>query len=282
MAGASTAVIVGIFAASGAGLGFAARSRMRQRRPRISWLVVLFAGLALRGTVEAVALPPAVPVLLASYAFLLAFCVKNIAWPAMSVVTLGLLLGLAPVLANQGMPVGAKALASAGLVDERTGAPERLLGGRHVESSDDSLLPLAEILPLEVASRTLSFGELIALVGMADVMFHAVARRPARRQNKSKVPGSKDDDTASEMKRRLAGLTIEDTGEFVRVLGPAELSPEVYVPSPEPDYVRPGSRRPAAANDGEREADGDREQVTAVARVSIGARRERLRAIPAG
>ena len=172
MAAASTAVLVLMFTVAGASLGAAARSRMRLRRPRISWLVVVVVGLALRFVADSGAAAFQFQLLVASFVLLLIFCGRNLTWPGMTVVALGLVLTLAPTLANRGMPVGTNAALAAGTVS--------LSGARHLQQPGDVLMVLAEILPLRVASRALSFGELITLVGLGDVLFHAVARRPAR------------------------------------------------------------------------------------------------------
>lgn len=119
----------------------------------------------------------AVPLILASYAILLAFCLANLQHAGMGVVFVGIAMNFAVIAANGGMPVRAEAIVAAGIV-ERDEVPALEFGSkRHLEREDDRLMVLADIIPVPVAGEVLSFGDLAMAVGVADVLVHLLRRR---------------------------------------------------------------------------------------------------------
>lgn len=169
--------LVAVALALGALAGIANRSAVRTRAPkRVEWPAAIAAGLALRLVVELVDIPGGVALLVASYGLLLAGCFKNFSWTGTGVVAVGLLLMLAPTVINGGMPVDADALASVGGDTETAALP----GERHLAQPGDDLEILSDIVPVPFTGRVVSFGELIALVGLADVVTNVVARRHRR------------------------------------------------------------------------------------------------------
>ena len=153
------------------------RAAVRTRAPkRVEWPGAIVAGLALRLVVELVDLPGGVALLVFSYGLLLAACFKNFSWTGTGVVAFGLLLMIVPTVVNGGMPVNATALASVG----GTTTSAALSGERHLSQPGDTLDVLGDIVPVPVAGRVVSFGELIALVGVADLVSNVVARRYRR------------------------------------------------------------------------------------------------------
>ncbi|MPY95332.1 MAG: hypothetical protein GEV08_20445 [Acidimicrobiia bacterium] len=153
----------------------------RGRRPAsVRWWGLFPAGLALRALVEVVDLPGGVVLLLASYALLLVGLWRNLAWTGTPIVALGLAACALVVSVDGGTSVSADALEAVGHRD-RAGAGGSLAGERHLEQERDRLAVLGDVVPVPLTGHVTSFGELVALVGLADVAFNAASRRPARR-----------------------------------------------------------------------------------------------------
>lgn len=115
-----------------------------------------------------------------SLAVLAAFAASNTHVTGVAVVGLGLVLNLAAVVLNDGMPVRPGALVAAGVV-ERSDLPTlELAGPRHLETPRDRVPVLGDVLPVPLAREVLSFGDLVILVGTADAV-RDLARRRRRR-----------------------------------------------------------------------------------------------------
>jgi hypothetical protein len=121
---------------------------------------------------------------LVSYAMLLVFALANVRLVGMPVVLLGLVLNIAVIGVNGGMPVRPAAIRT---VDPHVKLAELDFGSkRHLETSDDQLTFLGDTLPVEPIGQVLSFGDLILSFGVADVVFRllkpaGVVRRGRRR-----------------------------------------------------------------------------------------------------
>lgn len=166
--------LVVVAVAAGAFAGLVARASVRTRLPaRVALPGALAAGAALRLAVEAVDLPGGLALLIASYGLLMAGCLANLSWTGSGVVAFGLALMVAPTVINGGMPVDADALGSVGLEVRSAELP----GERHVNQPGDGVDVLNDIVPVPGFGRVVSFGELIVLVGLADVASNVVARR---------------------------------------------------------------------------------------------------------
>ena len=139
----------------------------------------------------------AVPLILASYVLLLVFTALNLHHAGMGVVFVGIALNVAVIGVNGGMPVRADAIVAAGIV-EREQIPSLDFGSkRHLETEDDHLTVLGDIIPVPVAEEVLSFGDLAMSVGVAAVLVNLLRRRrgPAdldlsRRSEGSASPGN--------------------------------------------------------------------------------------------
>jgi hypothetical protein len=119
----------------------------------------------------------AVPLILASYVLLLAFTAVNLHHAGMGVVFVGIALNVAVIGINGGMPVRADAIVAAGIV-ERAQIPTLDFGSkRHLETDDDRLTALGDIIPVPVAEEVLSFGDLAMSVGVAAVLANLLRRR---------------------------------------------------------------------------------------------------------
>jgi hypothetical protein len=107
--------------------------------------------------------------LVVSYVFLLLFCAANLRLRGLAVVAIGIALNGAVIAVNSGMPVRAPKEA----VETTT--------KHHAERPSDKLTPLSDIILVPALRQSLSFGDLIMLVGLVDVLFHC-GRNPATRR----------------------------------------------------------------------------------------------------
>ncbi len=120
----------------------------------------------------------AVPLILTSLVVLLLFAAANIHHPGMGVVLVGIGLNFAVMTINAGMPVRAEAIVSAGIVESEDQIAGLDFGPkRHLETADDRITVLADIIPVPVVEEVLSFGDLAMSVGVADVLVHLLRRR---------------------------------------------------------------------------------------------------------
>lgn len=145
-------------------------SRITDLRFRRLWM--LFGGLALQVALEVVDLPAArqddlgIALLLASYALLLGFGLTNLRIDGMGVVTVGIALNAAVIALNLGMPYRApEGHAVESTVKHR---PER---------PDDVATILADRIVIPPLRVSISFGDLIIAVGLADLCYRG-SRRP--------------------------------------------------------------------------------------------------------
>lgn len=76
-----------------------------------------------------------------------------------------------------------------------------LTAGRQLETSDDLLPELGDILPVPITQQVLSFGDLIALAGLATIASSAMQSRGLKGSGK-KDDGDEDGDHAPEPERR--------------------------------------------------------------------------------
>lgn len=115
-----------------------------------------------------------------SLAVLAAFAASNVHVTGVAVVGLGLVLNLAAVVLNNGMPVRPAALVAAGVVERAELPDAELAAPRHLETPRDRLPVLGDVLPVPIAQEVLSFGDLIILFGTADAVRDLARRRRGR------------------------------------------------------------------------------------------------------
>jgi hypothetical protein len=119
-----------------------------------------------------------VTLILVSYVLLLAFCVLNLRHAGMGVVFVGIALNLVVMGLNGGMPVRREAIVAAGITSSSDDVDVLDFGTkRHLETSDDHLTVLGDIIPVPVAGEVLSFGDLAMSVGVAAVLVNLLRRR---------------------------------------------------------------------------------------------------------
>jgi hypothetical protein len=141
----------------------------------------------------------------ASFALLAVFAASNLRYAGMGVILVGLLMNVATVGANRGMPVQASSIVAAGIVNSPTEvAALDLKAKRHVMTSADHLYWLSDIIPVRLlGGQVLSFGDLVMCIGVVDLVANLLhpfpRRRRARTGRDTKVPDSADDDPDDEV-----------------------------------------------------------------------------------
>ena len=118
--------------------------------------------------------------LVVSYVFLLLFCLANFRLRGLAVVAVGIALNGAVITVDRGMPVRAPKAA----VETTT--------KHHAERPSDKLEPLGDIILLPALRQALSFGDLIMMVGLVDVLFHC-SRNPATRRRVAAAAAAKSE-----------------------------------------------------------------------------------------
>ena len=146
-------------------------------RPRVDRIGLLAVGAGLNALSIVLDGAASVIALAASLAVLIAVAVANRHITGVAVVGLGLLLNLVAVAVNGGMPVRASAMEVAGLVEP--GQTVEVSDPRHIETSEDPLPVLGDVLPVPFANEVVSFGDLIIVLGAADAV-RELSRRRAR------------------------------------------------------------------------------------------------------
>lgn len=116
--------------------------------------------------------------LLASFGLIIVFTARNLTRAGMGVVLLGVAANALVIGVNDGMPVREEAVIRSGLADSDEIDDFDFNSKWHLETEDDQLTFLGDIIPVPGAREVLSFGDLIMAVGVADVIVHLM--RPAR------------------------------------------------------------------------------------------------------
>ena len=115
--------------------------------------------------------------LVVSYVFLLLFCAANLRLRGMAVVAVGIALNGAVITANRGMPIRAPRAA----VETTT--------KHHAERPSDRITGLGDVILVPALRQSLSFGDLIMLVGFVDVLV-LCSRNPATRRRTTTAPAA--------------------------------------------------------------------------------------------
>jgi hypothetical protein len=96
------------------------------------------------------------------------FCGVNRNITGIAVIGAGLVLNLAAVVLDNGMPVRPKALVAADVVDADEVAHHHIRDPRHLETDNDRFGWLGAVVPVPGLRQVISFGDLIVLVGLVD------------------------------------------------------------------------------------------------------------------
>jgi hypothetical protein len=103
-----------------------------------------------------------------SIAVLAAFAGANRNVTGIAVIGLGLVLNLAAVVLDNGMPVRPKALVQADVVEAHELADHEVGSPRHLETDSDAFGWLGAIVPIPGLRVVVTFGDLMILLGLAD------------------------------------------------------------------------------------------------------------------
>lgn len=148
----------------------------------VRWPLVFAAGIAAQLASIAVDGDAGVVLLVASFVLIGVFTARNLTRPGMGVVLVGVAANALVVGVNAGMPVRESAIVRSGLA-ERDEIDELDFNAKwHLETADDDLTFLGDIIPVPGAREVLSFGDLILAVGAADVVVHLMRPRGVRRR----------------------------------------------------------------------------------------------------
>jgi hypothetical protein len=154
-----------------------ARAGIHVPHHRLRGLYFLAAGLAFH--VAAIAMDDDIANLLegGTYACLACFAGMNWAVTGLTVAGLGLVLNLVGIVINNGVPVRPEALVDSGSVSV-AGLPDLALEPpQHLETSADRAPWLGDVIPIDGLHEVVSFGDLIALIGLVDGLRDLTRRR---------------------------------------------------------------------------------------------------------
>ena len=143
---------------------------------------------------------------------LIAFGMRNRHLAGMSIVIIGTVLNVLPLLANWATPVSELALTSVGDLDP-FGNPD-ISGARESSSEATRLTFLGDAIPVPVFGAVVSIGDIIALVGIADIFTNLFIR--ARSRELSLADAGVSFDTPQH------ALVSQDGDEPVSILSPLE------------------------------------------------------------
>jgi hypothetical protein len=129
-----------------------------------------------------------------TWASLACFAGLNLTITGAAVAGVGLVLNLVGIVVNNGTPVRLGALVDSGQVERSEVADLEIAPPRHLETPSDRAPWLGDVLPVDGVGEVLSFGDLIALVGLADGL-RDLARRRARQPDHPVFDDQPSDDT---------------------------------------------------------------------------------------
>ncbi len=153
---------------------------------QLAWPGLAIAGLALQlaPTPSLFGLTPDVigPVMLVtSYVLLIAFAGANVRMPGFPIIVVGLVLNVAVIGANGGMPVSGAALERSGSREELAALQDRAGAKHHLMDPNDVLAPLADVISFGApVNAVLSLGDLFAYGGVALMLISVMRGRMPR------------------------------------------------------------------------------------------------------
>jgi hypothetical protein len=144
---------------------------------RLRWAPLALMGLALQFLAPAGAW--SFPVLMLSFAMLVAFALANIRMPGFVLIVAGIAMNLSVIAINGGMPVPRWSLERSDQIGELQYLIDHGGAKHHLATPDDRLLFLADVIPIPSPIRqSVSPGDIVAYVGVAFVIVSAMRRRP--------------------------------------------------------------------------------------------------------
>ena len=169
------------------------------------------------------------------------FGFRNLHLTGMPIVLIGLGLNLVPIVLNGHIPTRVDALLVADVTTAEDLARLDLTAGRQLESSDDLLPELGDIVPVPWTQQVLSFGDLIALAGLATIASNAMQSRRIKGSGK-KDDADDADDHAEPERRKVRPEDVDfDIDKLILDLtgSPAPSAESQEPPAPEPQETEP-------------------------------------------
>lgn len=176
------AVLAGLAFGIARGGRLANLSRIRVHAPLLA-VVAIGSGMALDHW--QVPLPRLIA--LAGMAAGLGLAWRNIHLVGMMVLGIGITVNLLPVVLNGTVPVRRDALAEAQMIQSSELPRATLTGSREFADESTLLADLGDTIPLRATNQVMSYGDLILLVGLADVIANGM-RRKRRRHHRTAQP----------------------------------------------------------------------------------------------
>ena len=109
---------------------------------------------------------------------------RNIHLVGMMIVGIGISANLIPVVLNGALPVRGDALVEAQMIEPSELLSTTLSGSREFSDGSTLLSSLGDTIPLRVTNQVLSYGDLILLVGLADVIANGMRRKHRRHRGR--------------------------------------------------------------------------------------------------
>ncbi len=184
----------------------------RLGQTHVVWPALALVGLAIPTLVNAVDPPLAGLFVIAALAAVIGFAMANLHLTGMGVVAFGTLMNLAPLALNGYMPVSGEALVAVDLASTEELSSIEFVGPRQLQSDGDLLTFLGDIIPLGLTQQVMSFGDLVILIGIADVAANLVWTRRRKKQHRAMV--------AEEAVALILGEA--DQGDVINVTSPAQ------------------------------------------------------------
>ena len=241
------AVLVGLFA------GLARRGELANlfaRPVRAKALLVI--GVAVPALADRFTREVAVPLVVVGLAALFAFAIVNVSMIGMSVMAIGILANLMATFLNGGLPVSRHALVAAGLASRDEIDRVELSGARRLEAPTHRLRFLGDIIPFDETGQVLSFGDLVILIGLADITANLTLRKrkgaaegadDLREADESSGEPATDAPTTRRGPRpspRIAAAPPPiDLDLATPVVGDRASPPPIVAPSPDVDWFAP-------------------------------------------
>ena len=165
------------------GAGYLFGGRLRNvANLRLSWSWMALAGLALQFVTGPGSSLPVVCLYL-SFAFLIAFTVKNIRVFGFPLVLAGVLCNLLVIGVNAGMPVSAHALEASDQGQFLDGLEHNPYPKHHLATTNDTLRFLGDVIPVpSPIAQALSIGDVLTYAGIGLVIVGAMRSTPLRRE----------------------------------------------------------------------------------------------------
>lgn len=166
-------------------------SYVSRSRLELVWLLAVSALLQVGAELLSVSATVQLSMVLVSYVGLSAFAIANIRLVGMPVVLVGLVLNLAVITANGGMPVRESSILASRAATAGELPTLDFGAKRHLETPEDKLSFLGDIIPVRASHEVLSFGDLILAFGIVNVIFRLL--RPSDVRRKRDEPLELDD-----------------------------------------------------------------------------------------